>query len=48
MSTPFPGLVSYFASKKAVSTISEGLRDELALTKSKIRVTVSKFNDKIL
>ncbi|RZF37002.1 hypothetical protein LSTR_LSTR004690 [Laodelphax striatellus] len=38
-STPFPGLTSYFASKRAVKGISEGLIGELAEMKSKIRVT---------
>ncbi|XP_075238671.1 farnesol dehydrogenase-like [Lycorma delicatula] len=40
MTTPIPGgLVSYFASKKAVNTIGEGLRAELGQTNSRIRVT---------
>lgn len=47
MSSPVPGVVPYFASKKAVTTISEGLRIELGLTKSKIKVSVS-INLKIL
>ncbi|XP_075238669.1 farnesol dehydrogenase-like [Lycorma delicatula] len=39
MTTPAPGIVTYFASKKAVNTIGEGLRAELEQTNSKIRVT---------
>ncbi|XP_022197339.2 farnesol dehydrogenase [Nilaparvata lugens] len=39
ISTPFPGLTPYFASKRAVKGISEGLIGELAEMKSKIKVT---------
>ncbi|XP_075211127.1 farnesol dehydrogenase-like [Lycorma delicatula] len=39
MSSVIPGMTSYCASKKAVNTISEGLRAELGQTNSKIRVT---------
>ncbi|XP_075238665.1 farnesol dehydrogenase-like isoform X2 [Lycorma delicatula] len=39
VSTPMPGITTYFASKKAVNTIGEGLRAELGQTNSKIRVT---------
>ncbi|XP_075210576.1 farnesol dehydrogenase-like [Lycorma delicatula] len=38
MTTPIPGMTSYYASKKAVNTIGEGLRAELGHN-SKIRVT---------
>ncbi|XP_075210577.1 dehydrogenase/reductase SDR family member 11-like [Lycorma delicatula] len=39
MSTPIPGIATYYASKKAVNTIGEGLRAALGQTNSKIRVT---------
>ncbi|XP_075238673.1 farnesol dehydrogenase-like [Lycorma delicatula] len=39
VSTPITGIATYYASKKAVNTIGEGLRAELGQTNSKIRVT---------